>query len=126
MMMMMHKALNSGDDRDSLYVSRQKGGRGLTSIEDYEDALIKGLEENIKKSKVRLITMVSKSPVKHKDKQNNRKKEMGRKTNVWIFQTTNWQTLAQEDVNIAKKGNLERGTESLQSGTKQCRKDQLY
>ena len=31
---------------------------------------------------------------------------MGRKTNVWIFQTTKKQNLTQEDLDMAKKGKL--------------------
>ena len=36
------------DDIDRLYVSRKEGGRGLSSIEHYVDASIKGLEDYIK------------------------------------------------------------------------------
>ena len=38
--MTMHKALNSRDNVDRLYVSRKRGGRGLASTEDSVDASI--------------------------------------------------------------------------------------
>ena len=38
---------------------------------------------------------------------------MGRKTNVWTLQAANWENLTREDMDMAKKGNLERETESL-------------
>ena len=47
---MIDKALHPRDDINWLYVSR-KVGRGLTSIEDCMDALIQGLQDNIKKNK---------------------------------------------------------------------------
>ena len=46
--MTMHKALHPRDDIDRLYLSRKEGGRGLASIEDSVDALIR-LEDNIEK-----------------------------------------------------------------------------
>ena len=64
--MTMHKALHPRDDSDRLYVTRKEGGRRLASMEDSVDELIRGLEDNIKKSKERLITVI----------------RMGRKTNV--------------------------------------------
>ena len=42
-----------------LYVSG-KGGRGLTSIEDWVDASIRGFKECIKKSKERMISAANK------------------------------------------------------------------
>ena len=50
----MHKALHPRDDRDGLYVSRNKRGRGLATIEDCVEATIQGLKEFTKKSKERL------------------------------------------------------------------------
>ena len=52
----MHKALHPRDDTDRLYVSRNEAGRGFASIEDSVDTSIRGLKDNIKKSKERLIT----------------------------------------------------------------------
>ena len=49
-LMTMHKALHPRNDRDRLYLPR-KGGRGLTSIEDSVDALVRRLENSIKKYK---------------------------------------------------------------------------
>ena len=47
---MMYKALHPRDDNDRFYVTRKGGGGGFISIEDGEDATIKGLKENTKKS----------------------------------------------------------------------------
>ena len=41
----MHKALDSRDDRDRLYVSRKEGGRGHVSTKDSVDITIQGREE---------------------------------------------------------------------------------
>ena len=49
--MTMHKALHQWDNIDGLYLSRKRGGSGLTSIS------IRGLEDNIKKRKETLITL---------------------------------------------------------------------
>ena len=58
---MTHKALHPRDDIDRIYVSRKEGERGLTSIEDNVGVLIQQLEDKIKKSKERLITVASNS-----------------------------------------------------------------
>ena len=50
-LMTMHKALHPRDDVDRLYVSRKEGRRGLASIEDNVDALIRRLEDYIEKHK---------------------------------------------------------------------------
>ena len=44
--MTMHKALHPRGDVDRLYVSRNEGGRGLTSIVDSVDASYKSIEED--------------------------------------------------------------------------------
>ena len=54
--MTMHKALHHRDDVDRLYVSRKKGGRGLTNTEDSIDASIQRLEDYIETHGGRLIT----------------------------------------------------------------------
>ena len=48
-LMTMHKALHSRDDVDKLYESRKEGERGLTSIENSVDTLIRQLEDYIEK-----------------------------------------------------------------------------
>ena len=48
-LMTMHKALHPRDHVARQYVSRQVGGRGLTSIEDGVEALIQQLEDQIEK-----------------------------------------------------------------------------
>ena len=53
----MHKVLHPRDDGDALYVSRKKGGRGLTSIKDSVDASIQRLDDNIEKRRGELITV---------------------------------------------------------------------
>ena len=50
-LMTKHKDLHLRDDIDRLYMSRKKGGGGLTSIEDKVDASIQRLEDYIKKEK---------------------------------------------------------------------------
>ena len=60
-LMTMHKALHPRDDVDRLYVSRKKGGRGLTSIEDSVDASIQRLEDYIEKHEGGLITAIRKN-----------------------------------------------------------------
>ena len=49
-LMTMHNALHPGDDKNILDVSR-KEGREHTNIEDYIDASIQELEDDIKKNK---------------------------------------------------------------------------
>ena len=56
--MTMHKALHPRDDVDRLYVSRKEGGRGLSSIEDTDDASIQWLEDYIEKHERGLITAI--------------------------------------------------------------------
>ena len=55
-LMTIHKALHPRDDVDRLYVSRIKGGRGLTSSEDIVDVSIQQFEDYIQKHGGRLIT----------------------------------------------------------------------
>ena len=59
-LMTMHKALHPRDDADRLYVSRKKGGRGLTSIEDSVDASIQRIEDYTEKHERGLITAIRK------------------------------------------------------------------
>ena len=68
--MTMHKALHPRDNINRLYLSK-KEGREHTSIEDCVDALVQGLEVDIKKRKERLTTATSNS-THHKDKKNNK------------------------------------------------------
>ena len=42
---MMNEFINPTDDRDMLYVSRKKEGRGLTRIHNCEEILIRGIED---------------------------------------------------------------------------------
>ena len=54
-LMTMHKALHPSDAIDIPYVSRNKGGRGHSSIQDSVDTSIQRLENNIKQRGGRLI-----------------------------------------------------------------------
>ena len=60
-----------------------KKKEGLTSVEDSVNALIRGVEDYIKNSKEILINSTG---------NNSEETEMGRKTTVWIFYGTNWQS----------------------------------
>ena len=51
----IHKVLHPKEDVEELYVSR-KGGRGIASIEDIDDASIKRYKNYIQKRGGRLIT----------------------------------------------------------------------
>ena len=55
-LMTMNKVLHLRDDNDILYMSRRNGGRGLSNIEDSDDAPIQRLEDYIQKRGGRLIT----------------------------------------------------------------------
>ena len=55
-LMTMRKALHPRDDIDRLYVLRKEGGRGLASVEDSFDALIKRFGDYIEKRRGRLVT----------------------------------------------------------------------
>ena len=95
----MHKAFNPRDDIDRLYVLRKGGGwGGFVSVEDCVESLIQGLEDYIKKRKVRLLTAANNSigniRTNRKKKQlTNLETEMGSKTTVWRFKVTNRRNL---------------------------------
>ena len=59
--MTMHKALHPKDDKNRKYVLGRGRRSGLTSIEDGVDASIQELEDYIKKSKERIITVACNS-----------------------------------------------------------------
>ena len=54
----MHKVLHPRDDVDRLYVSRNEGGRELTSLEFSVDAWIQRHEGYIEKQEGRLIAAI--------------------------------------------------------------------
>ena len=68
----MHEALHPRDNVNRLYVSRKWGGKGFASIQDSVDASIRRLEDDIKKSKERLINIYQKQHKQHKDQLNNK------------------------------------------------------
>ena len=51
----MYGALHPTSDVDRLYIPRKEGGRGLISIEDYVELVIRGLELYVHGSGERLI-----------------------------------------------------------------------
>ena len=55
-MITIHWALHPRDKIDRLYVSRKEGGRRFAYSEDCVEAPVKALDDNIKKSKERVIT----------------------------------------------------------------------
>ena len=57
----LHLALHPRYDMKWLYESRTVGERGLTSIEDSQEASMQRLKENITKSKAKLITAIRNS-----------------------------------------------------------------
>ena len=69
-LMTMHKALQTRDYIDKLYVSRKEGRRGITSIEDRVDASIQRLEDYIEKHEGGLITATRNDTNKHDGQQN--------------------------------------------------------
>ena len=82
--MTIHKALPPRDDWQ--FIHQEKKEKELTNIVNCKDATIKGQQDYIKKSKERLITMVSNSTVKiSTEKQQEIKNQMGKETTVWIF-----------------------------------------
>ena len=79
--------------RNYIRVTRNERGRWLTSIEDIVDSSTNELEDFIKKSKERLIPAANDNIGKIRPGRKTvktKKVEIGRKTNVWIFQATNW------------------------------------
>ena len=85
--MTMHKALHPRHNVDRLYVSRKKGGRRLTSIEDSVDALIR-LEDYIEKHEGGLITATRNETENTKTNRmtiTKKRKKMGRKTTLCVF-----------------------------------------
>ena len=67
----------------------QKIRKRIISIEDWVDVSIQGLVENINKSKGRLITADSNNIGNIRTGKKTRK-QIVRKTTVWIFQAANW------------------------------------
>ena len=123
----MHKALYPRDDVDRLYVSRKKGGRGLTSIEDSVDASIQRLEDYIEKHERRLITTIRNDTDNTIDDRmtTTRKQKWEEKTTLWPLWTSNKQHLTPENPEQAKKKKpLERNGIPPNSSTGQRHKNQ--
>ena len=105
--MTMHKALHPRNKIDRLYVSRKVGRqcwRINTTTWRLHTKAWRKTDYNHQKQYWQ-----------HENQQNdnNQKTKMGRKTTVWIFKTTNKQRLTQENMDVAKKENLKRETESF-------------
>ena len=54
-MFTIYGALHPKSDVDRLYIPRKEGGRGLSSIEDFLELTIRGLEVHVHGSDERLI-----------------------------------------------------------------------
>ena len=112
--MTSHKALHPRDDVDRLHVSRKEGGRGLASIEDSVDASIQRLEDYIEKHERGLITTIRNDTDNTIDnRMTTTRKQKWEKTTLWPLQTTNKYYLTPENLDLAKKRNFKRETESL-------------
>ena len=90
MIIIMDKALHHTDDVDRLYVSRKEGRRGLVSIQDRIDASIQRLEDYMKP-----------------------RKRNGKKNNFWGILNDKQAIPHTRALDVAKKGNIKRETESL-------------
>ena len=102
--MTMHKALHARDDVDRLYESRKEGEKELASIQNNIDALIKRLEDYMKKYEGRLITATRDNTDNASIKRTKITRKMGRKITIWILQAINKLSLIRENLDMAKKG----------------------
>ena len=118
-LMKMHDALHPRDDINRLYVSRKEGRRGLASIRDCIDTSMQGLENNIKKSRERLITAASNSSSNITNRSTGNRG--GKKSNwIDIFQVKNWWDWSWENLDMPKKGKPQNRNEpSFYSSTTQ-------
>ena len=125
--MTMHKALHLKDDINRRYLSRKVEGRGLTNIKDSDEASIKHLQDNIKKSKERLITDTrnnTSNKIINRKKNNFKKKKWEEKQLYRHFKRRTNLTL--EDLDMAKKREPEeRNWISSHRSTKQGYNDKL-
>ena len=97
-------------------MSRKGRERGLTRNEECVDASIQELEKLIRKSKERQVAAASNSNgiIKTNRKTTKtRKHKCEKQTIVRIFQKTKWEGYTQEDLDIAKKRDLEKKNESF-------------
>ena len=99
--MSVHKALHSVDDIDRLNVSGDVVERGLTITEECVYGSIQELEKYIKVRKDRLITAASdrNGNISTKRKTTKYRKQIRRKTTVWIFEVADCGDCTQEDMN---------------------------
>ena len=117
----MHKALHLRDDVDRLYVSRKRGGRGLTSIEDRVNASIQRHENNAKKCGGRLITATRNNtdntraswPEITRRQKLEEKQLYGQKQLYGYFNRQTSEIVYEKTWKEISKGNLKRETESL-------------
>ena len=87
-----------------LYVSRKKGGRGLSIHEDCVDASIQGLDDYIKKNQERLITTANyniSNISRNRKTTKSKKHKWDKKITLLIFKATNWWDYIQEDLGLA-------------------------
>ena len=114
-LMTMHKVLHPRDDVDRLYVSRKEGGRGLASIEDTVDVSIQRLEDYIEKHERGLITTIRDDTDNTIDERvtATRKQKWDGKQLYGRFKRLINNISHQKNLDLAKKGNIKRETESL-------------
>ena len=113
--MTMHKALDTREDVDRLYVSRKEGGRGLTSIEDSVDSSIQRLKDYIQKHDGGLITAIWNDTDNTMDSRMKitRKQKWERKQLYEWFKRLINNISHDKTWTWLRKGNFKRETESL-------------
>ena len=94
----MHKALHLRGDIDRLYEYRN---------EESVNTSIQRLRQHYKEQ--REINYIDQK----QHRQHKQDNEKGRKTTVWVFQTTNWQNLTQGSLDMAKNNETKCETQSL-------------
>ena len=95
------------------YVSRKEGGKGLASIEDSVDTSIRRLEDYIKMNQERLMTASRNNADNTRiDRTITRKLKLEEKQFMDISSDKYGKSHA-KNLNLAKKGNIKRETESL-------------
>ena len=100
--------MHDKDDVDILYVPKKEGGKSLAIIEDSVDTSIQCLEDYIKSRGGRLITAT-------RNNTNNTNIITRKRQEKQLLEHFKRQTseISDENLDMAKEGNLKRETESL-------------
>ena len=117
-LMTMHTALYPRDDVDRLYVSRKDGGRGLASIEDSVEALIR-LGDYIEKHEGGMIIPIRNDSVKTMENRMiiTRKPKREEKKIYGCFKRLMNNISHEKTWSWLRKGNFKREKESLPKTT---------